>query len=466
MPRYSKPVEGVDQLYQPKDLFKYLNDPFDVRVSLLDEPPEVGLWVTLEADDVNRPIGDLLDEFVIGAESQQTEFVREKMLELDEFPHLSDALDRMADIWHRFRAGEADVRLYVNHGPDDISLDDSAYQHMGSAIWSDGSWDYMILDVVLEPGEMTLAGMLGSRKREFTLWMKGLLALYRLDVDSSTEKHLRKRPELEEAREQLFFHNLISKGARDRLEITQQGRRAIGRLLEERDELEVLYDLYRDVVIRPGPEGFTGEFGTLSGADYRVAVYRQEGLDPFRCVFLLVLLSGELDEELTGKKWLDLINDDRFYEKLLAPAVDHATLEQQKLDELIAQGKQYLARTTAMRGRAGYAQGVLERARTIQAFPRPIKGGPAPEAIRPFKKASDAEEPSDELGEPPLTKPLPASKPPELEAAPSATKATPPSETKKRSTRPFKAGLKQGPAARPAFPRPSRDTSDDDDGWL
>ncbi len=470
MPRYAKDVEGVDHYYQPEDLYEYLNDPFDVRVSVLDEPPDLGLWVTLDGEDINRPIGDLLDEFVIGADPKTTEFIRDKMLELDEFPHLSDALDRMADIWHRFRAGETQVNFCINYGPDDISLDDSAYQRMGTAVWRDGTWDYMLVDLVLEPSELTLEGMLGTRKPEFLTWMKGLIALYKLDTDPSSEKPLRKRDDLEDVREQLFFHNLISKGARDRLEITQQGRRAIGRLLDEQDELEAQYDIYRDVVIRPTDQGFTVEFGTLSGADYRVAVYEHVGLDPFRCVFILTLLSGEFDEDLAGKGWLKRINDDRFYERILVPVVDHATLEPEKLDELVAQGERYLARTTAMRSRATYAQGVLQRARTIEAFPRPAKDRPPPE--KRFQKASDQQEPPDELGDPPpeSEEPKALPEPPASAAkeppAPAAMEPRPvrPEETKRRSTRSF-AGGPVRPRPRRSLPRPGR-PRDDDDGWL
>lgn len=414
MSRYSKGIEGVDHYHQPDDLFRYLNEPFDVRVTVLDERPDVGLWATMDADDVNRPIGDLLDEFVIGSTREQTEFIREKMLELEEFPHLSDALDRVADIWHRYRAGEADVDICINNGPDDISLDDSAYQQMCTCVWRDGSWDYMLLDIVLEPSELTLAGMLGARKQEFLLWMQGLIALYKFDTDSTVEKLLRKHSEAEGAREQLFHHNLVAKDERGRLAITQQGRRAIGRLLDEQDELEALYDIYRDVVIRPSGESFKAEFGTLSGADYRVAVFEHEELDPFRSVFLLTLMSGELDEELQGKRWIDLINDDRFYEGILAPAVDHAVLEEEKLAELVAQGAQYLARTDAQRNRAAYSQRVLQRARTIEAFPRPKKGD-EPKQLRPFMKAGEEHQGSEE--EPP--KQLPPAK----EATESAEKS-------------------------------------------
>jgi hypothetical protein len=415
--RYKKDVEGVDHHYQPDDLFKYAGEPFDVRVSILDEPPDSGLWATVTEDNVTRSIGDILDELVIGREPKQTEFIRENILELDEFPFLSDSLDWVSEIWHRFREGDAELTICVNHGPDNIALEDTPREHMCSCVWRDGSYDYMLLDLVFEPGDMTLLGMLGERKQEFLLWMKGLVALYKLDVDPSSEKHLRKKDELEDVREQLFFHNLVSKGARGKLSITQQGRRAIGRVLEEQDELIERFDVFRDVVIRRSKKGgITAEFGTLSGADYRVAVYEHEDVDPFRAVFLLTLLSGELEEELKGKDWLEKLSDERFYERILAPAVDHSTLDPEELDELVSQGYQFLARTAAQRERASYSQRVLQRAKqqTIQAFPRPRA---LPEEADP--KASDKEggrkafvrasksKPSDELGDTPLPESLP-----------------------------------------------------------
>jgi hypothetical protein len=477
--RYTKGVEGVDHHYQPED---------------------GGLFVTVPEDDISRSIGEILDELVIGATSQQTEFIRENLLDLDEFPYLTDALDWVAEVWHRFRQGDADLTICVNNGPDRISLEDTPREHMCSCIWRDGSYNYMLLDLVFEPGDMTLIGMLGDRKRELLQWMKGLVALYKLDTDESVEKHLRKRDDLAEAKEQLFFHNLAAPGARGKLEITQQGRRAIGRVLDERDELIDGYDIYRDVVLRHRRDGtVVAEFATLSGADYRVAVFAHEGIDPFRAVFLLSLLSGDLDAELAGKKWLDAINSDRFYEKLLAPVVDRASLEPQELDALVAQGKQYLSRTSAQRERASYSRQVLERAKTIQAFPRPpasAKTSPGEgehEREGAFVRASESARP-DELGDPPSAATrasaddgTDAAEP--VRAHPGAAPAVPgfpPPPAPGRRTRGFRGsappnpapgplpgrGPGVGPAPRPprrAFggsQRPPGSTPNDDDGWL
>lgn len=445
MTRYAKGVEGVKHFYQPEDLFKYAGEPFDVRVSILDEPPDGSLWATVDGEYIGKPIGELLDEFVIGSETKQTEFIRDKILELDEFPHLSDALDWISDIWHRFREGDADVTLCINNGPDDITLQDTAREHMSTCKWDDGAYDYMLLDLVLEPGEMTLTGMLGERKQEFQLWMKGFLALYKLDLDPAAEKLIRKRDDLEDAREQLLFHNLIEKDSKGKLSITQQGRKGIGRLIAEQEDLIERFDVFRDVAIRKRDDSFSAEFGTLSGADYRIAVYKHEGIDPFRAVFILTLLSGELDDDLTGKKWLELINDDRFYEGLLAPVIDFSQMKSEELQELVAQGQQYLARTQAQRQRAGYSQGVLARAQVVQAFARPSKKKKnGSEKEKGFKKASETK-PSDDLGDPPA----------EVEAEEKIEKASAPQATKSRSTRSFK---------KLSVKKPPQD--DEDDGWL
>lgn len=445
MGRYSKNVKGVDHHYQPADLFEYAGEPFDVRISILDEPPDGGLWVTVDGEEIGRSIGQLLDEFVVGADAKQTEFIREHLLELDEFPHLTDALDWVADLWHRFRAGDATLGLCVNHGPDDIALEDTAREHMATAIWRDGSLDYMLLDLVLEPGEMTLLGMLGERMRDLRAWMRGMVALYMLDTDDSAEKALRKREDLVETREYLIFHNLVTAEDKGRLAITQQGRRAIASLLDEQDDLIRRFDVFRDVVIRSRSGGPLAEFGTLAGADYRVAVYKHAGVDPYRAVFLLSLLSRELDDELQRAGWLELLNDDRFYERILAPVVDHSTLPPETLDTLVAQGQQHLARTSALRDRARYSQGVLRRARTVEAFPR-ASSDPDPDASkRRFTRASARKRP-DELGDPP--------------PAPTPPAPTPPSDLARTRTTRFKKSSGPGPG-RP--PRPAPGDDDDDD---
>jgi len=239
--------------------------------------------------------------------------------------------------------------------------------------------------------------MLGERKREFELWLKGLIALYKLDVDPSVERHLRKREELEEVREQLFFHNLVSKGKRGKLEITQQGRRAIGRLMQEQDDLIAKYDIYRDVVSRRDDDGTERyEFASLSGIDYRVPVYRHLGEDPFRAVFLLTLLAGELDEELEGKKWIDVIGDEHYYEAILKPAIEAAPLTEEEAEDLVKQGEQYLSRTAALRDRARYSEEVLARAGTIEAFPRGGAAGAGAPRHLPSRPTPDEEDDAEE----------------------------------------------------------------------
>jgi hypothetical protein len=223
--------------------------------------------------------------------------------------------------------------------------------------------------------------------------------------------------------------------------------------MDEQDDLIRRFDVYRDVVIRSrAAEGPVAEFGTLAGADYRVAVYTRSGIDPVRAVFLLTLLSRELDDELKRKGWLAIINDDRFYERTLAPVVDRATLPDETLDEVIVQGQQYLARTSALRDRARYSQGVLRRARTIQAFPRPSAAPDEDESKRRFTRASKHQKP-DELGDPPVAA-----------EGPRPTAPAIPPLAKTRTTR-FKKAAGAGPAlpASVSTPSPPRDDPEDED---
>ena len=62
MGRYAKGVDGVDHFYQPDDLYKYAGEPFDVRVSILDERPDDALWVAVPEDNISRSIGEILDD--------------------------------------------------------------------------------------------------------------------------------------------------------------------------------------------------------------------------------------------------------------------------------------------------------------------------------------------------------------------------------------------------------------------
>src|SRR5262249_38751680 len=50
----------------------------------------------------------------------------------------------------RVRTNSGQVQFHINHGPGPINTEDTVRQHLGTSVFSDGSFDDKILDLVLE----------------------------------------------------------------------------------------------------------------------------------------------------------------------------------------------------------------------------------------------------------------------------------------------------------------------------
>ena len=69
-------------------------------------------------------------------------------------------------------------------------------------------------------------------------------------------------------------------------------------------------------------------------------VYEEEGLDPLRTVFLILLYDSALDGNRSD--WREAITDTEFYDDVLAPVVDHQRVDKAHLESIIESGFAYV----------------------------------------------------------------------------------------------------------------------------
>ncbi len=120
--------------------------------------------------------------------------------------------------------------------------------------------------------------------------------------------------------------------------VTPEGRKFIGRLLSETEALIDRYDLFKDVCWDEDAE--QALFGSGHGADLRVEVYLEEGLDPIRTVFLLRLYDGSLDG--CAATWREEIANPDFFNSLLEPVVNRSITPPDLLERIIDAGMAHL----------------------------------------------------------------------------------------------------------------------------
>ena len=190
-------------------------------------------------------------------------------------------------------------------------------------------------------------------RRELLGWMRSLTALYFLDkheVPLHPAAAPDTAPALREALASLKSQGLIAAppppgpdgggppGDEAPYAITPLGRSFIGELLSETESLIDQYDHYKDAVVDLDRE--TAEFDTGRGADLRVEAFLTEGVDPIRAVFLLRLYDGTFDHR--RRDWQDAIEDEKFYEGILEPAVNRDGAAPEVMELVIESGLSWL----------------------------------------------------------------------------------------------------------------------------
>ena len=91
-------------------------------------------------------------------------------------------------------------------------------------------------------------------------------------------------------------------------------------------------------------------FDSGRGLDLRVQIFQDQGIDPFRAVFLLRMYDGTLD----GYKdsWRADIHEPAFFNQLLEPTLDHNRVDNDDLDWVIDQGLEHVQKRADNPGNA------------------------------------------------------------------------------------------------------------------
>jgi hypothetical protein len=191
-------------------------------------------------------------------------------------------------------------------------------------------------------------------REELLEWLRSLTLLYFLDkheVEIAAPLAGGSGSGLKAAVAALQAKGLIS-GSPDTqiFGITREGRRFVGRLLDETESYIDRYDHFTDTEFDPDLDAV--EFGTGQGVDLRVQVFLAEGLDPIRTVFLLRLYDGSLDDSLSN--WEALMDDEAFFESILEPVVNRCHVGETVIGQIVESGY-------------GFMEEREERARELEA---------------------------------------------------------------------------------------------------
>jgi hypothetical protein len=144
--KFAKELPGADNVFQPPDIADYVDDAWDVRISIGDAPLEEAYYFTVEDPGAVRlTIGDLL-KLALDPEQKPN-------LDVEEYPDLPFLQEELI----QYRANEQKrllkLEYYINHDPSGgpVSMYQTAPDFLGVCTYHDGSHDYRVLDIVMLP---------------------------------------------------------------------------------------------------------------------------------------------------------------------------------------------------------------------------------------------------------------------------------------------------------------------------
>jgi len=313
---FNKEVPGAELTFQPENLAEYLEDQWDIRISIADMPLDEGFYIAVDnSSAVDEPIESLLDTYVLDP-------ARRDELDIKGNPELPFIHEELIQYFENWRNGVLAMEFYINKNPEPgpIDLHRSARNYLSTCVYGDDTWDYMVLDIVLVPTvPEQSAYQLGNLKRETSeQFLLQLVNLHSMKGREAFNQFCRQDPiayflgasisspdsvlhtELNNLyRKGLLKRDMASKpdpetGARYETGLTDQ---AVALLKQWHDELVLArtYDCFDSVSIAPPA------LGVPEGFDVRVQMLEYDGKDCMKSVLLCVL--DENKDEFFDLDW-------------------------------------------------------------------------------------------------------------------------------------------------------------------
>ena len=314
-------------------------DPLMISLELAGLPSDAVLEFDLPAADSGITVGAFLDEVFPPDEGSQQEL--EESFDLQTNPDLPEIYAEFLAVVQQFRHGLCFLTVSAPSGQV-ISPDDRVDALLSTS--PPGSPTSLSLCLTAEHDALKYAGAQGfdAGVPDILHWLQVCVALYFIDKHESplpAQESLDQCQPLAAVVDEILSRGLVEVGNETSGPvITPDGRRFIGNLLSETEQLVDAFDLFKDVYW--DEDSGQALFGTGQGDDLRVEVFIAESIDPVRAVFLLRLYDGTLDE--FAGRWSKVAGDLDFFNNLLLPVVDRSVTEENLLEEILDQGMDLL----------------------------------------------------------------------------------------------------------------------------
>ena len=310
-PLYDKDLSGAVTEYQPVDLAEYDGEPWDIRISMDYAPLEEAFYFTVnDSDATSESVQVVLGEYALNTN-------RRGELDSAEYPQLPHIQEELLGYYNSAISGKAQLSVYVNKRPSEapIQLQDKVSDHLSTCVFSDGSHDYRLLDLifVIESKSLGASELSVLREEHGPSYMLFLIDYLKRNSPPNSSNDLSasapfsayltaggrandRFPEVTRTLEVAEKMGFIT--AEGGLSITQEGHPHLESLTQEVNNLRQRYECYQSVSVNPPA------LGVPNGFDARIQIMRKQSVDVVRAIFLFACVFDE-DALFGVDNWAD-----------------------------------------------------------------------------------------------------------------------------------------------------------------
>ena len=310
-----------------------------LRITLGEMPVEDSFWVTTSID-TTVTVHDLLSS--VFPVSDDAANAVEKSLDIRANPDLPDMYQELQNVISQWRKEDSPLAFKTAAGTD-VLPGDPVSRHT-TTLNSQKNTVHIVLEQQLDA--LVAYQRNGGNRDDFIQWMQGSVLIYFLDkhhypLPAEPAEHTADWRLLPIADELEILSFIGPSRTEDTFEITSKGRGFIGNMIAETESYIRRFDVFSDIL--PGRGLQPTVFGNGQGLDLRVQIFENQGIDPFRAVFLLRMYDGTLDR--CTDSWRVDIHEPQFFNRLLEPVLDHNRVDDDDLDWVIDQGLGHIQKT-------------------------------------------------------------------------------------------------------------------------
>ncbi len=316
--KFAKELPGADNVFQPPDIADYIDDEWDVRISIGDSPLEEAYYFTIDDPAAVRlTIGDALNKALDPDQKSK--------LDVAEYPDLPFLQDELIQYRTNEKQGLLKVEYYINNDPSGgpVNMWQTVRDYLSVCTYHDGAHDYRVLDIVMLPTVPQLSDYDTDRMRRIHggTYLLMLLDYVQEQGDQALAEFLASEPvvsflstfsdmkhrEFVDGMKSLVTEGLIVKtsdsgdgGLRDAdtIQVTEAGQAKLQELKDQFTRDADYYNQFDAVSVTPAA------LGVPDGFDVRVQMMEYDGAD-CQAVLLLQILAQDRDQWFAADQWLE-----------------------------------------------------------------------------------------------------------------------------------------------------------------